>query len=245
MNTYELPPEPHVGERARRLRCQLGLSAAAVAEQAGLSEQEIIAFERTGDCSVRTMFAIHRVISGESDLAQLFTVPKFNTLADVIEFERRRRAGQIPPVSTPPAVPRDAPADRRRAAESAAKERQPLFRAVLADKSGGMYTRAEVAQVLGISPDAVDRRRRRKQLLGVPYGTFILYPAAQFKNGKVVTGLQPILEAFGDMSPWGQLQLLVAPINGDPERSILDLLTCGVDDSRYNQLIGLVRGWAG
>jgi len=38
------------------------------------------------------MFAIHRVISGEVHLAQLFTMPKFETLADVLAFERRRRA---------------------------------------------------------------------------------------------------------------------------------------------------------
>lgn len=140
----------------------------------------------------------------------------------------------------------DASATRRLATKRATKERQPCFRAEMSERARGMYTRAQAAEILGISPAAIDKRRQRRHLLAVPYDTGIRYPAAQFRDGKVVAGLTPILEAFGGMDPWGQLQLLVAPIEGFSEdpRFILDLLAHGMEDSRYQHLISLVKGRA-
>ncbi|MFZ3482117.1 hypothetical protein [Sphingomonas sp. 3-13AW] len=93
---------------------------------------------------------------------------------------------------------------------------------------------------------ALAKQRQRGQVLGVPYGNEIRYPAAQFAGGAVVPGLKPILTAFGDMDPWGQLQLLLAPLTGfgDPPASILSLLAKGVDPDVQTQLVRLVRGWA-
>ncbi|WP_415641607.1 hypothetical protein [Sphingomonas antarctica] len=145
-------------------------------------------------------------------------------------------------------APRDlAPAPPERlAAERAAKARTAHFRAEVAEKGGGMFARADVAQLLGVTPAAVDKQRQRGQILGVPYGNEIRFPAAQFKDGTVVAGIKPILAAFGDMNPWGQLQLLVAPLDGFGERpaSILDLLSRGVGEDVRLQLTGLARGWA-
>lgn len=145
-------------------------------------------------------------------------------------------------------APRDlAPAPPERlVAERAAKARTVHFRAELTAKAGGMLGRTDVADLLGVGSAAVDKQRQRCQILGVPYGTDIRYPAAQFTDGRTVPGLKPILAAFGDMNPWGQLQLLVAPIEGfsDEPASILDLLARGVDDDTTAQLARLVRGWA-
>jgi len=145
-------------------------------------------------------------------------------------------------------APRDlAPAPPERiAAERAAKARTAHFRTDLAEKAGGMFSRKNVAELLSITPAAVDKQRQRGQILGVTYGTETRFPAAQFKDGAVVTGLKPVLAAFGDMNPWGQLQLLVAPIEGfgNKPASILDLLASGVDDATRDQLVRLVRGWA-
>lgn len=140
----------------------------------------------------------------------------------------------------------DAAADLRFAAESAAKERQPCFHAEMSERAGGVYTRTQAAEILGINPGAIDKMRQRQRLLGVSDGTEIRYPAAQFEDGRVVAGLHPILEAFGDMNPWGQLQLLIAPIEGFSEEphSILDLLACGIEEATHRKLIGLVRGWS-
>jgi len=145
-------------------------------------------------------------------------------------------------------APRDlAPAPPERlAAERAAKARTAHFRTELAEKAGGMFTRADVAELLSVTPAAVDKQRQRGQILGVPYGNEVRFPAAQFANGAVVPGLKPILAAFGDMNPWGQLQLLVAPLSGFGEgpASILDLLAQGVGQDVQEQLIRLIRGWA-
>lgn len=144
-------------------------------------------------------------------------------------------------------APRDiAPAPPERlAAERAAKARTAHFRAELAGKAGGMFARADVAELLGVTPAAVDKQRQRNQVLGVPYGTEIRYPAGQFKDGAVLSGLKPILAAFGDMNSWGQLQLLVAPLDGfdDGPASILDLLDRGVGENTRTQLVSLVHGW--
>jgi hypothetical protein len=145
-------------------------------------------------------------------------------------------------------APRDlAPAPPERlAAERAAKARTAHFRSELADKAGGMFTRANVADLLGITPAAIDKQRQRRQILAVPYGHEVRYPAAQFRNGAPLPGLKDVLAAFGDMNPWGQLQLLLAPLEGYSEQpaSIVELLGSGVDEGVRSQLVRLVRGWA-
>ena len=145
-------------------------------------------------------------------------------------------------------APRDlAPTPPERlAAERAAKARTACFRAEIAGKAGGMYGRADVAELLGISLSAIDKQRQRGQILGVPYGHDIRFPAAQFRDGVTVPGLRAILAAFGDMNPWGQLQLLVAPVEGfaDEPASILDILAGGVDGPTLGRITGLIRGWA-
>lgn len=145
-------------------------------------------------------------------------------------------------------APRDlAPAPPERlAAERAAKARTAHFRAELAERAGGMYGRADVAELLGVTPAAVDKQRQRGQILGVPYGGDLRFPAAQFRGDTVVPGLRTVLSAFGDMNPWGQLQLLVAPIEGfgDEPASILQLLARGVDGPMLGRITGLIRGWA-
>jgi hypothetical protein len=109
-----------------------------------------------------------------------------------------------------------------------------------------MYDRAEVAELLGVTPAAIDKQRQRRQILGVPYGNETRYPAAQFRDGAALAGLKPILDAFGDMNPWGQLQLLAAPLDGfgDAPASVLALLAAGVDADTRARLAALAAGWA-
>ena len=145
-------------------------------------------------------------------------------------------------------APRDlAPVPPERlAAERAAKARTALFRTEISDKAGGMYTRGDVAELLGVTVSAVDKQRARRQILGVPYGNEVRFPAAQFSKGAVVPGLKAVLAAFGDMDAWGQLQLLVVPLEGfgDESASILDLLGSDIGEGTRRKLVGLARGWA-
>lgn len=167
------------------------------------------------------------------------------TLAAIVGAQDAREALAIAPRDLAPPPP------ERLAAERAARARTAAFRAELAARAGGMYARAELAELLGVTPAAIDKQRQRRQILGVPYGTETRYPAAQFRDGGVVPGLKPVLDALGDMNPWGQLQLLTAPLDGfDAEgtggagASILDLLGQGADADTRAALARLAAGWA-
>lgn len=163
------------------------------------------------------------------------------TLAAIVGAQDAREALAIAPRDLAPPPP------ERLAAERAARARTAGFRAELAARAGGVYARAEVAELLGVTPAAIDKARQRRHILGVPYGTEIRYPAAQFRDGAAVPGLKPVLDALGDMHPWGQLQLLAAPLDGfgDEPASVLELLARGVDADTRARLAQLAAGWAG
>ncbi|KTT75932.1 hypothetical protein NS334_01885 [Sphingomonas endophytica] len=162
------------------------------------------------------------------------------TLAAIVGAQDAREALAIAPRDLAPPPP------ERLAAERAARARTAAFRAELAERAGGMYDRAELAELLGVTPAAIDKQRQRRQILGVPFGTEIRYPAAQFRDGAAVPGLKAVLDALGDMHPWGQLQLLVAPLDGfgDAPAPLLDLLATARDAAARARLAALAAGWA-
>ena len=128
----------------------------------------------------------------------------------------------------------------------AAREQTAKFREEMAARAGGMLDRPHVAAMLGISPAAVDKQRQRRQILGVPYGSEIRYPAAQFSDGATVGHLKLLLEAFGETNPWEQLMLLTTPVEGfgDEAETVFQLLTKRQDNEVVRQLVALVSSWA-
>ena len=116
----------------------------------------------------------------------------------------------------------------------------------MAQRAGGMYDRDHVAAMVGVTPAAVEKQRQRRQILGVPYGTEIRYPAAQFANGEAVPSLKRVLEAFGDTDPWEQLMLLTTPVEGfgDGSENMLQLLKGRPSQDRLRQIVGLASAWA-
>lgn len=82
----------------------------------------------------------------------------------------------------------------------------------LLEKAGGGYRAGEVAELLGVTPQAIHARRQRGTLLAVAQlnGEF-LYPACQFTGSGVVPGLDRFLKAFHVRSPWTQLAVLLSP----------------------------------
>lgn len=163
------------------------------------------------------------------------------TLAAIVGAQDAREALAIAPRDLAPPPP------ERLAAERAARARTAAFRAELAARAGGMYDRAELAGLLDVTPAAIDKQRQRRQILGVPYGNEIRYPAAQFHDGAAVPGLKAVLDALGDMNPWGQLQLLVAPLEGfgDAPAALLDVLADAPDAATRTRAAALAAGWAG
>jgi hypothetical protein len=101
---------------------------------------------------------------------------------------------------------------RQAAGDAAIAEVDPLAEAVLRsvevkqrllEGAGGALMR--------ISRQAVNQRRNRGRLLGVPAGSRFLYPACQFTETGVVPHLGEALEAFEDVNdPWTRLSVLLS-----------------------------------
>jgi len=95
----------------------------------------------------------------------------------------------------------------------------------LMESAGGALTSSQVAKALGISRQAVDKRRSRRALLAVPSGSGdYLYPACQFTSAGVLAGLEKVLQAFQVRNPWTQLSALLARAPGLRGKTILEAL---------------------
>jgi hypothetical protein len=98
----------------------------------------------------------------------------------------------------------------------------------LLTSAGGGLTSSQVASSLGITRQAVDKRRIRDALLAVPNGSGeYLYPACQFTSMGVIPGLDEVLRAFQIRSPWTQLSALLAPAPALGGRTMLEALKSG------------------
>jgi biotin operon repressor len=93
-------------------------------------------------------------------------------------------------------------------------EADPLVRAKLRgiearkrilEKLGGTLSVEQVSKLIGISRQAVDKRRSQNQLIGLTQGKRgYAYPAFQFENGKTLDGLKEVLDALRAHDPWMQ-----------------------------------------
>ena len=67
----------------------------------------------------------------------------------------------------------------------------------------GAYSSEEVAKILRMTRQGVDKRRRQGQLLGLSVGRRgYRYPSWQFQSGEVLQGLPDVLAAFTDLDAW-------------------------------------------
>src|SRR6266700_3748388 len=93
----------------------------------------------------------------------------------------------------------------------------------LLTSSGGCLTASQMASALGITRQAVDKRRNRRALLAVPNGSGeYVYPACQFTSDGVIPGLEDVLRAFQIHSPWTQLSVLLAATPALGGKTILE-----------------------
>lgn len=83
----------------------------------------------------------------------------------------------------------------------------------LLEGSGGALTAAEVAELLGITEDAVRKRARRGKLLALPRGGHSLYPAVQFDLDRrcPVPGLDAVLALLDTESAPAKLRFFLLP----------------------------------
>ena len=76
----------------------------------------------------------------------------------------------------------------------------------LLQAEGGTISAAAAARLLGISRQAVDKRRRAGRLIGLSLGRRgYAYPCWQFQGGGVLPGLETVLAELGDDDPWMQV----------------------------------------
>jgi hypothetical protein len=89
---------------------------------------------------------------------------------------------------------------------AAARLKGVMIKSELLYEDGQPLTSEQVGSLLGITRQAVDKRRKKGQLLGITLGRRgYLYPVWQFAQGQVLPGLEPVLKELSEYDPWTQL----------------------------------------
>jgi hypothetical protein len=93
----------------------------------------------------------------------------------------------------------------------AARLRGLTLRQQMLETSGGTLTSEKVAKVLGISRQAVDKRRSSNRLLALTQGRRgYSYPSFQFEEGKTLEGLEEVLKNLSALDPWMRLHFFTS-----------------------------------
>jgi hypothetical protein len=75
----------------------------------------------------------------------------------------------------------------------------------LLEAEGGCFSSNEAAKALGISREAVNKRRQQGKLIGLPEGRSFRYPIWQFQAGQTLPGLETVLKHLKVQDPWMQI----------------------------------------
>jgi hypothetical protein len=77
---------------------------------------------------------------------------------------------------------------------------------------GGSWPVERVAKYLGLTRQAVDKRRRANKLIGLAVGRHgYLYPSWQFSRKGTVPGLEDVLGELHRHEPWSQVIFMLSP----------------------------------
>jgi hypothetical protein len=100
------------------------------------------------------------------------------------------------------------------------------------EASGGALSAEQTAEILGLSRQAVDKRRRQGRVIGLTQGRRgYAYPAWQFENGRTLPHLERVLDVLRGHDPWMQMAFF---LNGNDRlhgKSPLEALRKGQIDS--------------
>ncbi|MGO7210552.1 helix-turn-helix domain-containing protein [Rhizobium ruizarguesonis] len=80
----------------------------------------------------------------------------------------------------------------------------------LVERAGGTMSAEDAGRMLGISRQAVDKRRRAGTLLAVREGSDWRYPFCQLDQGEVIGGISDVVRGFAAAGPWIALDFLLA-----------------------------------
>jgi hypothetical protein len=97
----------------------------------------------------------------------------------------------------------------------------------LVERAGGTVSAEDAGRMLGISRQAVDKRRRAGTLLAVREGSDWRYPLCQFDQGEVIAGISDVVRDFAAAGPWIALDFLLAADTALGGRTALQALRDG------------------
>lgn len=100
----------------------------------------------------------------------------------------------------------DKPDERARALLGVSQRKRALL-----DQAGETLSTPEVAKLLGITPQAVHKRRAGRRLLAVRIGGNDRYPRAQFGEFGPLPELPEMLQALTLSGDWAALEFFVSP----------------------------------
>ena len=109
-----------------------------------------------------------------------------------------------------------------------ARSRGRERREALLNAEGGVVSSTQLAELLGLSRRAVDRRRRKGELLALRSGgRAYRYPVWQLDDGKTLSGVEELLAALEDHDPWLKLSFFVRKHSRLQDARSLDILRDG------------------
>lgn len=90
-----------------------------------------------------------------------------------------------------------------------AKLRGQIRRKELLEAEGGVVGPEELGNLLGITRQSVDKRRKAGTLLALEIGNRFVYPAWQVEGNKTLDRLEEVLAALKDHDEWRKLSFFV------------------------------------
>jgi hypothetical protein len=98
----------------------------------------------------------------------------------------------------------------------------------LLDEHGGTLSAAQIGEILGITPQAVDKRRRSRTLLALNMGRHgYRYPVWQFTKSGALPGMKDVLQALQPHDEWMQIAFFVSKNPRLGNETPIDMLKAG------------------
>jgi hypothetical protein len=112
-------------------------------------------------------------------------------------------------------------------------------------EAGGLLTRQQVAELLGITPAAIDQRRRRSQLLAVEtLGGHYRYPTCQFAEQGTLPHWAAVLDALAEVEDgWSKLAMVLSPADPLGGHTVVEVLRAEPDVAVLNEVLLMARAW--
>jgi hypothetical protein len=122
--------------------------------------------------------------------------------------------------------------------------RNAEHRLELLERCGATLTAEQAGKLIGISRQAIDKRRRSGALIGLRQGGSWHYPRCQFdeQRHEVIAGLPRLMEAMPKSSPWVLLDFLLAPDQTLDGRTPLEVLRAEGWTGHLDRLVRIERG---